>query len=104
MHHDLYWENVLRYVDHKKWFIIDFDDVCKYPSTSNTWFDKHSHASKISKNGHNDSINMWLVGYFILTASVKLRKDDELRVYAEQSLMADDEFDRPSSEDALSWF
>jgi hypothetical protein len=37
-------------------------------------------------------------GYLILTASVKLRKDDEL---AEQDLMKDD--DRPSSEDALSW-
>jgi len=47
---------------------------------------------------------MWLVGYFILTASVKLRKDDELRVYTEQNLIVDDEFDRPSSEDALSWF
>jgi len=44
---------------------------------------------------------MWSVGYLILIASVKLKKDDELRVYAEQNLIADD--DRLSSKDALSW-
>ena len=86
-----------------KVFIIDFDDACKYPSTGNTRFDKHSHAPEISKDGHDDSVDMWSVGYLISTASVKLKKDDKLRVYAEQDLMADDEFDRPSSEDALSW-
>jgi hypothetical protein len=103
MHHDLRWENVLRYVDSEKWFIIDFDDACEYPGTGNTRFDKHSHAPEISKDQHDYSVDIWSTGYLILTASVKFHKDDELRIYAEQNLMADDEFDRPSSEDALSW-
>ncbi len=101
MHHDLRWKNVLRYVDHEKWFIIDFDNACKYLSTSNTQFDKHNHALEISKDSHDNSVDMWSVGYLILIASVKLKKDDELRVYAEQNLIADD--DRLSSKDALSW-
>ena|SRR6266542_1227207 len=103
MHRDLRWENVLKYIDHEKWFIIDFDDACKYPNKSNTRFEKHSHAPEISKDGHDDSVDIWSVGYLILTASVKLERDDELRIYAEKNLMADDKFKRPSSEKALQW-
>jgi hypothetical protein len=45
----------------KKWFIIYFDNACKYPSTSNTRFNKHSHAPEISKDDHDDSVDMWPV-------------------------------------------
>ena len=103
MHHDLCWENILRYVNSEKWFIIDFDDACIYPSTENTRFDKHSHVPKISKDHHDYSVDMWSTGYLILTASVKLHKDDEMKIYVKRKLIADDEFERPSSENALTW-
>lgn len=39
----------------------------------------------------------------IQTASVRLEKSDKLKDYAVTKLMAKDEFDRPTSEEALKW-
>jgi len=104
MHRDLRWENVMKYIDREKWFIIDFDDACKFPSSvPNTQLAIESHAPEISQSNHDDSVDVWSVGYLIQTASVRLGQFDKLRDYAVTRLMANDEYDRPTSGDALEW-
>ncbi|CAG8743263.1 5326_t:CDS:1, partial [Funneliformis caledonium] len=70
MHRDLRWEVVIKYIDSEKWFIIDFNDACKFPSSvPNTQLAKESHAPKVFQSYHNDSVDVWSVGYLIQTAS-----------------------------------
>ncbi|CAG8724111.1 11588_t:CDS:2, partial [Funneliformis mosseae] len=104
MHRDLRWENVMKYIDSEKWFIIDFEDACKFPSrVPNTQLAKESHAPEVSQSYHDDSVDVWSVGYLIQTASVKLGEPDKLKDYVVTQLMANDEYDRPTSGEALEW-
>ncbi|CAI2197008.1 19462_t:CDS:2 [Funneliformis geosporum] len=104
MHRDIRWENVLRYINRDKWFIIDFDEACQIPSAvQNTQLAKDNHAPEIFKPFHNESVDIWSVGYLILTTSIEIRESDELKVYARTNLMAKDEFNRPTAKDALRW-
>ena len=103
MHRDIRWENVLKFIDRDKWFIIDFDDACYTTSpTSGAHLARENHAPEIFKGRHNESVDIWSVGYLILTASAKLRESDELKVYA-RKLAAKNEFDRPTAEEGLRW-
>ncbi|CAI2198079.1 3584_t:CDS:2, partial [Funneliformis geosporum] len=80
MHRDIRWENVLRYINRDKWFIIDFDEACQIPSTvPNTQLAKDNHAPEIFKPFHNESVDVWSVGYLILTTSIEIRESDELK-------------------------
>lgn len=104
MHRDLHWNNVLKSINQDSWFIIDFDDACHVPSNiPNTRLAKENHAPEVFKPLHNESVNIWSVGYLILTASVDLQESSELKVYAKTNLMAKDEFNKPTAEDALRW-
>ena len=68
MHRDICWENVLKFIDRDKWFIIDFDDACHSPSTEpNIQLAFKSHAPEISKGVHDVSVDMWSIGYLINT-------------------------------------
>jgi hypothetical protein len=103
MHRDIRWENVLKYIDRDKWFIIDFDDACYISSpTSSVHLAKDSHAPEIFEDHHNESVDIWSVGYLILTATANLQESDELKIYA-TSLMEKDVNDRPTAKDALQW-
>ncbi|RIB19827.1 kinase-like domain-containing protein [Gigaspora rosea] len=100
MHRDLRWDNVLRFIDQDKWFIIDFDDACHIPSnTPNINLAHDSHAPEIFQSDHDESVDIWSVGYLIKTAFVDVQ---ELSDYARTKLMADD-LDRPTAKEALIW-
>ncbi|KAG9294500.1 hypothetical protein G9A89_009347 [Geosiphon pyriformis] len=102
MHRDIHWENVLKFINRDKWFIIDFYDMCYTTSpTSNTYFAKENHTPEIFQDNYNESVDIWSVGYLILTASVQLQEFDELNIYA-RKLKAKNKFDRPRVEDAYS--
>ncbi|CAJ0887274.1 8488_t:CDS:2 [Entrophospora sp. SA101] len=104
MHRDLRWDNMLKSIDRDSWFIIDFDDACHVPSNiPNTQLAKESHAPEIFEFHHNESVDIWSVGYLIRTASVELQELDELKVYARMNLMAKDKINRPTAKDALRW-
>jgi serine/threonine protein kinase len=104
IHRDLRWENVMKYIDSEKWFIIDFDDACGFPSSvPNMQLAMESHAPEVFQNNHDDSVDVWSVGYLIQTASVRLGESDKLKGYTVTRLMANDEFDRPTSGEALEW-
>ncbi|RIB04903.1 hypothetical protein C2G38_2221130 [Gigaspora rosea] len=69
MHRDLRWDNVLRFIDQDKWFIIDFDDACHTRSvTPNIQLARDSHAPEIFQPDHDESVDIWSVGYLIETA------------------------------------
>ena len=104
MHRDLRWENVLKYINRDKWFIIDFDEACHVPSVvPNTQLVRESHAPEIFEPFHKESVDIWSVGYLVLMASVVLQETDELKVYAKMNLMAKDESNRPTAGAALWW-
>ena len=103
MHRDIRWDNVLKHIDRDKWFIIDFDDACYISSpTSSVHLAKENHAPEIFEDYYNESVDIWSVGYLILTATVNLQMYDELKIYT-TSLMKKDANDRPTAKDALQW-
>ncbi|RHZ77974.1 hypothetical protein Glove_168g328 [Diversispora epigaea] len=103
MHRDIRWENVLKYIDKDKWFIIDFDDACYNTSvTPGAHLAKENHAPEIFESDHNERVDIWSVGFLIRTASVKLEESDELKIYSKK-LMAKNKFDRPTAEEGLQW-
>ncbi|CAG8587668.1 5869_t:CDS:2 [Ambispora leptoticha] len=101
MHRDLRWDNVLKFIDQDKWFIIDFDDACHTPSsTPNTLLARDNHAPDIFQPYHNESVDIWSVGYLIRTVLVEVQ---ELSNYASTTLMAKNHFDRPTAKEILRW-
>ncbi|RHZ86732.1 hypothetical protein Glove_46g161 [Diversispora epigaea] len=94
-------ENVIKYINQDKWFIIDFDNACYTTSvTSNTYLVKENHAPKIFKSYYKKSVDIWSVGYLIQTASIKLEEFDNLKIYSKK-LMAKNEINRPTTEEVL---
>ncbi|CAG8511105.1 16738_t:CDS:2, partial [Racocetra persica] len=84
-----------------KGFIINFDDVCYIPSnTPNTNLAHDSHAPEIFQSNHDESVDIWSVGYLIKTAFVDVQ---ELSDYARTKLMAEEDLDRPTDKEALKW-
>ncbi|CAI2173557.1 15222_t:CDS:2 [Funneliformis geosporum] len=101
MHRDIRWENVIRYIDKDRWFIIDFDEACNSPSSiSYTQLDRRSHAPEIFSGSHNKSVDIWSIGYLILQTSVK---SESLIGYAEKDLMIKDSEKRPKAKEVLKW-
>jgi len=70
--------------------------------TSGAHLAKESHAPEMFGGHHNESVDIWSVGNLILTASVRLREFDELKVYA-RKLVAKNKVDRPTAEEGLQW-
>ncbi|KAF0520584.1 Serine/threonine protein kinase [Gigaspora margarita] len=101
MHRDFRWDNVLRFIDQDRWFIIDFDDACHTPSdTPNTQLARGNHAPEVFQPNHDESVDIWSVGYLIMTALVDVQ---ELNDYARTKLMAKQDLDRPTAKEALKW-
>ena len=101
MHRDLRWDNVLKFIDQDKWFIIDFDDACHTPSSApSTLLARDNHAPDIFEPNHNESVDIWSVGYLIITALVGVQ---ELCTYASTRLMAKEHSNRPKAKEALRW-
>ncbi len=101
MHHDICWENVMKYVDKDRWFIIDFDEACDSPSSvPYTELDRRSHAPEIFSGNHDKSVDIWSIGHLILETFVK---SDPLIEYAERNLMVKNSTKRPTAKEALEW-
>ncbi|KAG9293520.1 hypothetical protein G9A89_005523 [Geosiphon pyriformis] len=64
--------------------------------------DTENHAPEISEDNHNESVDIWSVGYLILTAPAKLQESDKLKAYA-RKLSAINKLHRPTAEEALEW-
>ncbi|RIB14641.1 hypothetical protein C2G38_2194497 [Gigaspora rosea] len=76
IHRDLCWDNVLRFIDQDRWFIIDFNDACHTPSnTPNTQLARDNHATEIFQPDHDERTK----------------------------LMAEEDLDRPTAKEALRW-
>ncbi|RIA93675.1 kinase-like domain-containing protein [Glomus cerebriforme] len=103
MHRDICWENVLKYIDRDRWFIIDFDDACYTTSpTPSVHLAKDSHTPEIFEDHHNKSVDIWSIGYLILTTTVNIQESVELKIYA-TSLMGKDKNDRSTAKEVLQW-
>ncbi|CAI2162337.1 14203_t:CDS:2 [Funneliformis geosporum] len=82
IHQDIRWENVLKYIDRNIWFIIDFEDASEYPALALQHLDKSNHSPEVFNDLHCESVDMWSVGYLIMSASVELPRNDILKIYA----------------------
>ncbi|CAI2197886.1 5177_t:CDS:2, partial [Funneliformis geosporum] len=48
MHYDIHWQNIVKYRDNDKWFLIDFEFACYSPQyLKEEGLEKNSHASEI---------------------------------------------------------
>lgn len=100
MHRDIRWENVLKNIEKDRWFIIDFDDACSSPSSiPHNALAYESHAPEIFTGVHDTSVDIWSVGYLILTTSVK---HEPLIDYAKK-MMAKNYLERPTAHESLQW-
>ncbi|KAG1698471.1 hypothetical protein DVH05_015013 [Phytophthora capsici] len=71
MHRDLRWENVLRYPDEDKWFLIDFDEGASSPAVKVDHLKAETHAPEIlSSSTHTTMVDIWSVGYLLETSHV----------------------------------
>ncbi|CAJ0628134.1 10562_t:CDS:2 [Entrophospora sp. SA101] len=101
MHRDIRWENLMKYADKDRWFIIDFDEACDSPSSvPYMQLDRRSHAPEIFSGNHDKSVDIWSIGHLILETSIK---SELLTEYAERSLMLKDSKKRPTAKEALEW-
>jgi serine/threonine protein kinase len=101
MHRDIRWDNVMKFIDKDKWFVIDFDDACSVPSHfPHTQLARENHAPEIFIGFHDQSVDIWSVGYLILTALVK---HEPLINYARKKMMVEDCQKRPTAEESLQW-
>ncbi|KAE8996827.1 hypothetical protein PF005_g17273 [Phytophthora fragariae] len=70
MHRDLRWENVLKYPNEDKWFLIDFDEGGVSPAAAEVNHLKaESHAPEISSS-HTIKVDIWSVGLLLKTSCI----------------------------------
>ncbi|KAL4116303.1 hypothetical protein PRIC2_013300 [Phytophthora ramorum] len=69
MHRDLRWENVLKYPgEGDKWFLIDFDEGASSPAAKVKHLKAESHAPEISSSSHTVKVDIWSVGFLLMTS------------------------------------
>ncbi|CAA7260723.1 unnamed protein product [Cyclocybe aegerita] len=67
-HRDIRWNNVIRRLeDRSKWFLIDWEDAATPPTRAEPSFTCSSHSPDIFEDGHGPEVDIWGVGYLIIT-------------------------------------
>ncbi|CAI2189812.1 19864_t:CDS:2 [Funneliformis geosporum] len=73
MHRDIRWQNIVKYRDNDKWFLIDFEFACYSPQyLKEEGLEKNNHAPEIREGYHDILTDIWSVGFLIIDYSFKL--------------------------------
>ena len=72
-HRDIRWPNIMQNATNPdKWFLIDWDDTSFAPTQacSKIVLNPKSHASQVFQDGHSAEVDIWGVGYLLITAPI----------------------------------
>jgi len=97
---DICWQNIVKYCDNDKWFLIDFEFACYSPQyKKEEGLEKNTHEPEIREGYHDTSTDIWSVGFLIIGHSLRL--PIEIRNFGE-TLMKSNPQERPKAIDALT--
>ncbi|TMW67226.1 hypothetical protein Poli38472_012342 [Pythium oligandrum] len=104
MHRDIRWPNVMKRVNSTGWFLIEFDSMVSSPQRSESvpeHLSTDEHAPEMSQHEHTAAVDIWSVGFLIMSSAVPWEERRCLFSFA-QWLMRDRFFDRPEGAEVLA--
>ena len=64
-HRDIRQPNIMKRIDGKGWFLIDFSDASMTPTTGVSHLTEHEHSTFIRQDGHGPEVDIWGIGNYL---------------------------------------
>lgn len=75
-HRDIRPTNILKSLDGRGWFLIDFTDATTAPTTAVMHMKEHEHSPNVRQDNHGAEVDMWGVAYYLGQLSLHSRVED----------------------------
>jgi hypothetical protein len=64
-HRDIREPNIIKRIDGKGWFLIDWSDASTAPTRAATHLKESEHSPRVRQDGHGQEVDIWGVGSYL---------------------------------------